>query len=72
VEAAHAVAFDEGNHVVFEAGEVVGRWRHLLVYFCIVCLKGEKISTQPSAFGIQPGMAGLSFQVVELAACRSG
>ena len=28
VKAAHAVAFDEGNHVVFEAGEIVGRGRH--------------------------------------------
>jgi hypothetical protein len=28
VEAAHAVAFDEGDHVVFDCGEVVRNGRH--------------------------------------------
>jgi hypothetical protein len=31
METPHAVAFDEGNHVVFERGQVVGRGRHKLV-----------------------------------------
>jgi hypothetical protein len=28
VKAAHAVAFDEGDHVVFDGSEVVGNGRH--------------------------------------------
>jgi hypothetical protein len=28
VEAAHAVAFDEGDHVIFDRGQVVGNGRH--------------------------------------------
>ena len=32
VKAAHAMAFDEGDHVVFETSQVVGRRRHLFLH----------------------------------------
>src|SRR5216684_2449373 len=52
METPHAVAFDEGDHVVFERGQVVGRGRHKLV------AKGALYAVpKQAASGREPGGA---------------
>jgi hypothetical protein len=37
VESAHAMAFDEGDHVIFEDCQVFWRWRHGRILLTIHC-----------------------------------